>query len=160
MSLIIRSSHIHAAGCFTTEPIRKGERVVEYTGRHISSAEGDALYDGKEITYLFGLEDGKTVIDGFGMAMFANHSCDPNCETDEIGGRIWIIAARDIAPGEEITYDYNLYDGSGDMPCYCGARKCRGSLYSPEELRKQKKAKSRSARRRRTTAKKRLRRAA
>jgi hypothetical protein len=32
MALIIRSSAIHAAGCYTTTAIRKGARVAEYTG--------------------------------------------------------------------------------------------------------------------------------
>ena len=55
---------------------------------------------------------------------------------DEIDGRVWIIALRDIAAGEELTYDYNLYDGDedDDSPCLCGARNCRRSLYSPDEL--------------------------
>ena len=56
------------------------------------------------------------------MAMFINHSCDPNCETEEKDGRVWIRAIRNIAPGEEITYDYCLYDGGDDEAvCNCGA---------------------------------------
>jgi len=37
----------------------------------------------------YGLEDGKTVIDGEGMGAYLNHSCDPNCEVDEIKNRVW-----------------------------------------------------------------------
>lgn len=136
MGLIVRTSQIHHAGCYTTVGIKRGARVVEYTGRRISIEEGNRLYDGKEITYLFGLEDGKHVIDGHGAAMYINHSCDPNCTTEEVDGRVWIIAMRNIAPGEELTYDYMLYDGQGDAPCFCGAKKCRGSLYSPDEIRR------------------------
>jgi hypothetical protein len=82
------------------------------------------------------------VIDGHGIAAFINHSCDPNCETDEIKGKIWIFATRDIRPGEELTYDYNLFDGDEDDPadCHCKAKHCRGSLYSDSELRKRRKA--------------------
>jgi SET domain-containing protein len=111
MGLMIRSSAIHAAGCYTTSAIRKRARVVEYTGPRIQKAEADRLYEDSPITYLFGIGSRSTVIDGHGAAMFLNHSCDPNCETDEIGDRVWILALRDIAPGEELTYDYNLYDG-------------------------------------------------
>ncbi|MBV9087663.1 MAG: SET domain-containing protein-lysine N-methyltransferase [Acidobacteriaceae bacterium] len=136
MGLLIRSSRIHAAGCYTTSKIRKGTYIVEYTGPRLTIAEGDAIYEDQEHTFLFGLKDGKHVIDGHGTAAFINHSCDPNCETDEEKGRVWIIAARDIAPGEELTYDYNLYDGDGDAPCLCGAKTCRGSMYSEKELRK------------------------
>src|SRR5215475_7553101 len=99
MGLIIRSSAIHAAGCYTTSPIRKGARVVEYTGPRIQKSEADRLYEDSPITYLFGIGSRSTVIDGHGAAMFLNHSCDPNCETDESYGRVWIQAIRDIAPG-------------------------------------------------------------
>lgn len=136
MALIIRSSDIHAAGCYTTAPIRKGERVVEYTGDVISNEEGDKLYEDKDYTYLFALDGGTHMVDGYGMAMYLNHSCDPNCETDQIDGKIWITARRNIAAGEELTYDYNLFDGDFDAPCHCGAKTCRGSMYDPAVLRK------------------------
>jgi hypothetical protein len=140
MGLIIRSSSIHAAGCYTTTPIRRGTRIVEYTGPIIDKEEGDIRYEGKPITYLFGIGDGTRVIDGHGIAMFINHSCDANCETEEIDGHVWITAIRDIAAGEELCYDYCLYDGEEDAPCNCGARNCRGSMFSPEELRRRKRA--------------------
>jgi SET domain-containing protein len=148
MGLIIRSSAIHAAGCYTTTPIRRGTRIVEYTGPRITDEEGDERYDNRETTYLFGLKSGM-VIDGNGMAAFINHSCEPNCETDEIDGRVWIFALRDIGAGEELSYDYNLYDGDeGDpAPCVCGARNCRGTMYSREEIARRKKKKSRKRRR-------------
>ena len=34
--------------------------------------------------------------------------------TDERNGRVWIKAIRNIPAGEEITYDYCLYDGGED----------------------------------------------
>jgi hypothetical protein len=75
------------------------------------------------------------------MAMFINHSCDANCETSEVRGRVWIKAIRNIAAGEEITYDYCLYDGGEDEAlCNCGAKKCRGTMYSKEEIRRRKAA--------------------
>src|SRR5215471_20106568 len=97
--LIIRSSSIHAAGCYTMRRIRKGTPVVEYDGPRFTKDEADERYKDRFITYLFSI--GKNhVIDGFGTAMFLNHCCDPNCETEEIDGHIWIKAIRDIAPGE------------------------------------------------------------
>jgi hypothetical protein len=141
MGLIIRSSAIHAAGCYTTTPVRKGARVVEYTGPRISKELADTMYQDLPITYLFGLGDGITVIDGHGTAMFINHSCEPNCETDEVDGRIWIIALRPIRAGEELTYDYNLYDGDeSEARCNCGAASCRKSMYSPQEIRRRRRA--------------------
>ncbi len=137
MGLIIRSSSIHAAGCYTTAPICKGARVVEYTGPRISKEIADEKYLDSPTTYLFGIGNGDQVIDGHGTAMFVNHSCDPNCETDEIDGRVWICAIRDIAPGEELTYDYFLYDGDEDEArCNCGAAACRGTMYAPAEIKR------------------------
>lgn len=137
MGLIVRSSAIHAAGVYTTEAITKGTHVVEYTGPIITRERADELYDGYPYTYLFGLEDGENIIDGTGIAAFINHSCDANCETDEIDGHVWIIAAENIKAGEELCYDYNLYDGDDDpCICTCGAKACRGSMYSEEELKR------------------------
>ena len=141
MALIIRSSAIHAAGCYTTTPIAKGRRVAEYTGPRLSKDQADKAYEASPITYLFGLGSGEIVIDGHCMAMFINHSCDPNCETTEVRGRVWIKSIRPIAAGEEITYDYCLYDGGDDEAvCNCGAKKCRGTMYSREEIRRRKRA--------------------
>jgi len=145
MSLMIRESRIHSYGCYATRPIAKGELVVEYVGERMTYEQADDLYDPYPQTYLFGLDGGKHIIDGFGVAAFINHSCDPNCETDQIRGKMWIIALRDIAPGEELTYDYNLYDGDDDVPCYCGSPHCRGSLYSKSYLRKQARVRAKKA---------------
>jgi uncharacterized protein len=136
MAIVVRPSSIHAYGCYTTEPIKKAARVIEYTGPRLTVEEADALYENSSRTYLFGLEDGKYVIDGDGLAAFINHSCDPNCEPDEIEGRVFIFALRDIEADQELTYDYNLYDGElGDLaPCTCGSRNCRRSMYSETEI--------------------------
>jgi len=136
MALVVRPSPIHSAGVYTTRPIRKGARVVEYAGPRITPEEADRLYDGASRTYLYGLEDGKTVIDGEGLGAFLNHSCDPNCEIDEIKNRVWIFAIRNIAAGEELLWDYNLYDDEDPAPCHCGSPKCRGTMYSREWMAK------------------------
>jgi SET domain-containing protein len=149
MRLIIRSSGIHAAGCFTLAPVKRNTKIVEYTGERLHHDDADKLYENLPYTYLFGVSDKDMVIDGFGMAMYVNHSCDPNCETEEDeDGKVWISSMRDIAAGEELTYDYLLYEGDGDAPCSCGSKKCRGSMYSPKVLarRKREAAKKRAAR--------------
>jgi SET domain-containing protein len=136
MALIIRSSSLHGAGVYTPAPIAKGTRILEYAGPRMTARQADGLYADGDVTYLFGMEGGKTIIDGFGMAAFVNHSCDPNCESDQMDNRIWIVALRDIAAGEELTYDYNIYDAEpGDQaPCHCGAPNCRGTMLCREEI--------------------------
>ena len=148
MALVIRPSRIHAAGVFTTVPIRKGSRVVEYSGPRLSPEEANRLYDGAARTYLYGLEDGKTVIDGEGMGAYLNHSCDPNCEVDELKNRVWILAIRNIAAGEELLWDYNLYDDDDPAPCHCGSAKCRGTMYSREWMAKLRRAARKKAEKR------------
>ncbi len=143
--LIVKSSPLHGAGVYTTVPLKKGQRVLEYTGPRITKKQSELLYADSEVTYLFGMDGGKIIIDGFGMAAFVNHSCDPNCETDQIAGRIWIIATQAIKPGEELTYDYNLYDATQgeEAPCYCGGKTCRGTMFSEDEIARLKRASKR-----------------
>jgi hypothetical protein len=148
MALVVRPSRIHAVGVFTTAPIRKGARVVEYSGPRLTPEEANRLYDGASRTYLYGLDDGKTVIDGEGMGAYLNHSCDPNCEVDEIKNRVWILAIRNIAAGEELLWDYNLYDDDDPAPCHCGSPKCRGTMYSREWMAKLRRKAKRKAEKR------------
>jgi SET domain-containing protein len=140
MPVIVRSSPLHGAGVYTTAPFKKGQRVLEYTGPRLTKKQSEGMYSENEVTYLFAIDN--VVIDGFGAAAFVNHSCDPNCETRQYGKRMFIVADRNIKAGEELTYDYNLFDGEpGELaPCYCGAPKCRGTMFSDEEVARQKRA--------------------
>ena len=135
--LIIRSSAIHAAGCYTMRPIRSGERVLEYGGPRFTKDVADERYKDRVVTYLFSFGEAGEVIDGFGTAMFLNHSCDPNCETEEEDGRIFIKAIRDIRAGEELVYEYNLHDSDDEEgDCHCGADGCRGTMFSEAEVKR------------------------
>ena len=138
MALVIRRSKIHADGVYTTRLIKKRDLVAEYSGPRLTNDGADEIYEYSPRTYLFGLTDGEHVIDGDGIAAFINHSCEPNCEADEVRGRVILRAMRKIAAGEELAYDYNLYDGDPSDPalCCCGSKKCRGSMYSPKEIKK------------------------
>ncbi len=91
-------------GLFAEEPIPKGARIIEYTGRpvHRPEQQDDS---GK---YLFWTGRG-LMIDGnipSNTARYINHSCAPNCEADGPRGRVFISALRKIKKGEELTYDY------------------------------------------------------
>jgi hypothetical protein len=137
----VRPSAIAGLGAFATRPIQKGARIIEYVGERITPAEADARYaDGPsapDLVLLFTV-DARTVIDA-GMngndARFLNHSCEPNCEAVTERRRIWIYALREIEPGEELTYDYNL-TGDDDIGaraaqygCRCRTSSCRGTMY-------------------------------
>ena len=50
---------------------------------------------------------------------FANHSCDPNCRTEKwtVGGEtaVGLFALRDIAEGEEVTYNYQVWKSANGV---------------------------------------------
>ena len=154
----VRNSAVHGRGVFSTRHIKKGERIIEYLGDRVSHAEADRRYESKHETdshtFLF-IVNSKTVIDA-GVdgndARFFNQSCDPNCESAVEKGRVFIDAMRDIAAGEELTYDYQIYREAGDpdnidevFACRCGSPKCRGTMLWPMEPKKKKKAKKKQA---------------
>lgn len=58
---------------------------------------------------------------------FINHACEPNAGLD---GQITIVALRRILPGEEVTIDYAMCDGSpyDEFDCACGSAICRGKV--------------------------------
>jgi SET domain-containing protein len=137
----VRESAVHGRGAFATRRIAAGTRLIEYAGRRLTPAEADALYP--EIAgeshhpFLFAIDDDVVIdagVDG-NDARWINHSCDPNCDAVIEDGRIWIEAIRDIAPGEELAYDY-AYElperhtpaAKRRYPCTCGAAKCRGTI--------------------------------
>ena len=137
----VRASPIQGQGVFATRRIRRGARLIEYTGERISHAEADRRYDDDAVahphTFLFTV-DAAVVIDGAvdgNAARFINHSCAPNCEAVDDDGRIFIEAIRNIQPGEELVYDYQLEragrwrkEFAERYACRCGAPDCRGVL--------------------------------
>ena len=62
-----------------------------------------------------------------------NHACDPNTYTRVCADGISFdqIAVREIAPGDELTCDYVVFDWDGDghvFVCTCGAPGCYGEV--------------------------------
>jgi uncharacterized protein len=137
----VRHSRVHGHGVFALRRIRKGTNIIEYLGERVSHELADARYEDKDPldghTFLFTV-DAKTVIDAGvdgNEARFVNHGCDPNCQTVQIGKRIFIEAIRTIRPGEELAYDYRIQRDADDpdnvdavFRCLCGAKNCRGSM--------------------------------
>ena len=141
----VRNSKIHGRGVFATDKIPKGTRLIEYTGEVITWKIADRRYadDGEKgfHTFLFDI-DGKKVIDaavGGNASRWINHACEPNCESDETDGRVFIKALRRLKAGEELFYDYRLTIDERYTPslkkqyaCRCGSPRCRGTMLSPK----------------------------
>ncbi len=133
-------SGVHGWGVFARDFIARGERVLEYVGERVTKAEAERrdqarlarlAAGGDGCVYVFETRT-RHDIDGavrWNPARRINHSCEPNCEAEEDRGRIWIVARRDIAPDEELTYDYGFSLAEWqNHPCRCGAPSCVGYI--------------------------------
>ena len=150
--IVARKSPIHGNGVFAVAPIRKGERVIEYKGRRRSHDQVDNDTSGdveSGHTFLFTLNEDWVVDANYegNDARWINHSCDPNCEAviaeaegdDRRKDRVFIESVRDIAPGEELTYNYGIVLAERHTPrlkkiwaCLCGSPKCTGTMLQPK----------------------------
>jgi uncharacterized protein len=141
----VRKSGVHGKGMFSVAALKKGEILIEYKGEIITwkQALRRHPHDPKQPdhTFYFHIDD-KHVIDakfGGNAARWINHACKPNCEADEIDGRIFIKALRDIKPETELFYDYGLIIDEPYTPklkkqfeCRCGTKGCRGTMLAPK----------------------------
>jgi len=130
----IAHSVIHGRGGFAARFMPRGARVVEYAGERITKAESLRRCEAQN-WFIFGLDE-EFDLDGkvkWNPARFLNHSCAPNCEAVCEEGCVWIVALRDIRPGEEITfnYGYDLTDYK-EHPCRCGTPACVGYMVAEE----------------------------
>ncbi|BEP64388.1 hypothetical protein GmRootV213_49420 [Variovorax sp. V213] len=156
-----RRSTVHGNGVFAVQDLAEGETLIEYKGEVINWKEALRRHPHDPAqpnhTFYFHIDDGR-VIDGNvngNAARWINHSCEPNCEADEVNGRVYIKALRNIAAGEELNYDYGLIIDEpytpkllAEFPCWCGSENCRGTLLTPkdedEEKKKKKKARKKA----------------
>ncbi|ATC63604.1 SET domain-containing protein-lysine N-methyltransferase [Nibricoccus aquaticus] len=141
---VVRGSAIHGRGLYAVKTIPDGTRIIAYDGEVITKAESDrrearrlareeAGKDG--CVYVFELNK-RHDIDGsmsWNTARLINHSCKPNCRTEIVRGKIWIIAKREIAAGEELFFDYRYgFATWREHPCRCGTERCVGFIVAGE----------------------------
>ena len=147
----IKKSKIDNKGLYACQNIKRGTKIIEYKGKIISvkKSEIDPKFDNNKAIYLFNINK-KYDLDGdykFNTARLINHSCDPNCEVDGVGLKLWIYAVKDIKKNEELTYDYGFsFDKDyKDFPCRCGAKKCVGFIVNSQSRWRIKKSKRRKS---------------
>lgn len=147
-----KSSKIHKWGLYAAADISEETQIIEYVGRKVTNKEADDIYDksfekSKNHTkggavYLFELNKRYQIDGGVSqnIARLINHSCDPNCEVEIEGGRIWIYSLRYIKKGEELFYDYGYdFECWEDHPCWCGTKDCAGYIVAEDQRKKLKK---------------------
>ena len=141
-------------GLFATAPVKKRQRIAEYRGKRITTAQAEKMEHSGGNRYMFEL-NGKITVDGTSranVARYANHSCNPNAEPVIYGGRIYIRALRRIKPDEEITYHYGmdyLRNVIGISNCKCGRCRRRKARKARETRARKKRAAKRAVRKRR-----------
>ena len=125
-----RPSRIAGRGLLATEPIARDEVVAIKGGHIVDSATLHQLPERLQNSDV-------QIADGFHLValdeaeyepvmLFINHSCEPNVG---FAGNTVLVAMRDIAPGEELTTDYAMFDDNGEsMACGCGTAACRGVI--------------------------------
>jgi len=125
--LEVRDTGAKGRGILAVQPIRAGELVAAWGGTVVPAALMHLV--STELTKLsVQIEDDLYLVeDRPGPGAYINHSCDPNAG---IAGSHLVVAMRDIAPGEEVCFDYAMTDGSpyDEFECACGAPNCRGRV--------------------------------
>jgi uncharacterized protein len=113
---------------FAIETIRGGETIAVFGGFPVDRATLDTFPASRRVRSIQ-IDDELYLLSGEtsepGDRIY--HSCAPNCG---MMGNIVVVAMRDIAPGEELTFDYAMSDGSDydEFDCDCGAPACRGRI--------------------------------
>ena len=115
------------SGLFAVKPFAAMEPIIRIAGRvvhyEVLWKRGGTFLDN---CIRFGPE---TYLDpGDSVGRYINHSCEPNTAIHKWRNRLFLIAARRIARGEELAFDYSTTIGDDDiwtMRCDCGQSGCR-----------------------------------
>jgi SET domain-containing protein len=131
MRVWVGTSRMAGKGLFAPQEIKKGIRLIQYTGQRISQEEtADRLNQGNQYIFTFNDRyniDSKTLTN---KARSINHPCDPNCEMLITQRTIWIVAKHDIQEGEELSDNYGFT--AKQYRCQCGAHNCYGYMLGEE----------------------------
>ena len=113
---------------YARDALEPGELIAVWSGRIVGTEQLDELppeirrhtVQVEEGLYLASLSPDEP-------PDFINHSCEPNAGLD---GQVAIVALHRIQPGEEVTIDYAMCDGSpyDEFECGCGSAICRGRV--------------------------------
>ena len=132
--LVPGRSKIHGVGVIASAPIAKDEKLMEFGGLPITTADIDTdLYRTRSL-WMVGDDACLGLLESDpepSLDENLNHSCDANSWLD---GEVTLSAKRDIAAGEEITLDQGTWNFDEDEyvwdqdACSCGAPRCRTHL--------------------------------
>jgi uncharacterized protein len=123
-------------GLFTDIEFKQNKAILELKGRLITCFEDDVLDENTRSNTI--RYSSKYYLSPKGeLGDYLNHSCEPNSYIYKKGKKLFLKAAKDISPGEEITIDYSTVIAADDvwkMKCYCQSPNCRNLIKSFNKL--------------------------
>ena len=133
-------SPIHGTGVFSSARLSPGQVVLRIDDSRVVTDDDPLDPEKCEFEHHCDyLADGLVVLMRHPERSI-NHRCDPNTYIRTVAGDRYVVALREIVPGEEITYDYCINgDGETEWECACGSPTCRklllsGFFHLPEEV--------------------------
>lgn len=129
--LAVHSSAIAGCGTFAARDLPRGTLLIVMGGHVVTLQEEASLPPnmqdaGVQIAVDLVLTPMSSEL--VGGISHVNHCCAPNAGFQ---GQAFLVAMRDIAQGEEITFDYAMCLGGDDpyqLQCGCGAALCREQI--------------------------------
>jgi SET domain-containing protein len=117
-------------GVIAASPIASRSHILRFTG--------PLLHYRDTTPHTYALQIGPDLYLGASGSFddYINHSCNPNAGLVIRGLEVDLIAIRDIAPGEEICFDYSTSTDEDDFEfdCFCGQPNCRGRIRDGKHL--------------------------
>lgn len=115
-------------GVYATRAFKKGDLLSVWGGDILNRAQLEKCTPTQQI-HAVQVEEGCYIVPHGEPEVgdYFNHSCEPSAG---LQGQIALCAMRDIAPDEEITFDYATTDSSDydEFTCACGVPSCRGKV--------------------------------
>jgi len=125
----LATSPLGGQGLIATTAIPCHELVTIWGNRIMTTAELWALPEALQdfpVQVWYDMFVGPMSADEIEPVDYMNHSCEPTCG---VRGSVAVVARREIAPGEELTFDYGTTDTDRwTLECGCGAATCRGRM--------------------------------
>ena len=129
--LAVHSSAIEGHGTFAVRDLPRGTVLLVMGGQLVTlQEEANLPPEIQDAGVQIGPDLVLSPIDSseIGGINYVNHSCEPNAGFQ---GQISLVAMRDIACGEEVTFDYAMCLGGGApyrLQCHCGSARCRNLI--------------------------------
>ncbi|GJM44373.1 MAG: hypothetical protein DHS20C21_12150 [Gemmatimonadota bacterium] len=111
-------------GVFARRPISAGQRILDFRGEAIDFPGTLAMGDSECNALQIG---SNLYLDLEPPGCLVNHSCEPNAGVRD---GTHLVVLRDVAAGEEITFDYSttMDENHWTLQCLCGSATCRGTI--------------------------------